>query len=72
MILEKTLKDTQEKYHNSEKKAHEILKAQEKVSEKWRAEHHSTVKQFECIISEMQSNTKRLEHRNSELIEKLA
>lgn len=42
--LEKSLKDCQERIKVSESRAKEIIKLQEKLSDKWKKEHIATVK----------------------------
>ena len=66
-VLEKQLQDSRDRQRESEEKAFELFKAQEKVSEKWKEEHMSTVGYFEKVIQDQNYEIRRLVKRNKDL-----
>jgi chromosome segregation ATPase len=67
MGLEKQLQDARERQRESEEKAFELFRQQEKVSEKWKEEHLSTVGYFEKVIQDQNYEIRRLVKRNKDL-----
>jgi len=51
-VLEKQIKEATERCKTSEGRASEIIKLQEKLSDKWKKEHFATVKYFESIVND--------------------
>jgi chromosome segregation ATPase len=66
-FLEKQLQEARDRQRESEEKAFELLKAQEKVSEKWKDEHMNTVGYFEKVIQDQNYEIRRLVKRNKDL-----
>lgn len=66
-ILEKQIQDARDRQRESEEKAFELFKAQEKVSEKWKEEHLNTVGYFEKVIQDQNYEIRRLVKRNKDL-----
>jgi chromosome segregation ATPase len=65
--LEKQLQDARERQRESEEKAYELFRQQEKVSEKWKEEHLNTVGYFEKVIQDQNFEIRRLVKRNKDL-----
>lgn len=66
-VLEKQLQDARERQRESEEKAFELFKAQEKIGEKWKEEHMNTVGYFEKVIQDQNYELRRLIKRNKDL-----
>ena len=66
-VLERQLYEARERQRESEEKAFELFKAQEKVSEKWKEEHMNTVGYFEKVIQDQNFELRRLVKRNKDL-----
>ena len=66
-VLEKQLQESRDRQRESEEKAFELFKAQEKVSEKWKDEHMNTVGYFEKVIQDQNFELRRLIKRNKDL-----
>lgn len=67
MNLEAQLQESKDRHRESEDKAYELFRAQEKVSEKWKAEHMNTVGYFEKVIQDQNFEIRRLVKRNKDL-----
>ena len=65
--LELLLSEAKDRHRESEEKAYELYRAQEKVSEKWKTEHMSTVGYFEKVIQDQNFEIRRLVKRNKDL-----
>mgnify|MGYP000137748228 FL=1 len=65
--LEQEIQEARERQKESEEKAFELLKAQERVSEKWKEEHYHTVSYFEQVVQDLNQEIRRLAKRNKEL-----
>jgi chromosome segregation ATPase len=65
--LEAQLQEVRDRHRESEEKAYELYRAQEKVSEKWKTEHMSTVGYFEKLIQDQNFEIRRLAKRNKDL-----
>ena len=66
-VLERQLHEGRDRQRESEEKAFELFKAQEKVSEKWKEEHMNTVGYFEKVIQDQNFELRRLVKRNKDL-----
>ncbi len=51
---------SKEKFRTNEDKVYQLLKQQEAMAEKWRTEHHSSIKYFEKIIVDLNSQIRSL------------
>lgn len=65
--LEAQLQESKDRHRESEEKAYELFRAQEKVSEKWKSEHMNTVGYFEKVIQDQNFEIRRLVKRNKDL-----
>ena len=65
--LENELQEARAQQQLSEEKAFTLLKAQEKVSERWKLEHQQSVSYFEKVVHELNEEVKRLARRNRDL-----
>ena len=65
--LEFLLAEAKDRHRESEDKAYELYRAQEKVSEKWKTEHMSTVGYFEKVIQDQNFEIRRLAKRSKDL-----
>ena len=65
--LEFLLAEVKDRHRESEEKAYELYRAQEKVSEKWKTEHMSTVGYFEKVIQDQNFEIRRLAKRSKDL-----
>eukprot|EP00742_Colponemidia_sp_Colp-10_P007456 GILJ01008031.1.p1 GENE.GILJ01008031.1~~GILJ01008031.1.p1 ORF type:complete len:794 (-),score=180.63 GILJ01008031.1:59-2395(-) len=70
--LESGLKEAEHSKQRSESRAVELLTAQEKVGQRWREEHHSTVQHFERAVNDLKQENRRLAVRNEEMSSKLS
>jgi chromosome segregation ATPase len=62
--LERQITDAREKQQENEQKAYELLKARERVAERWKEEHHQTVGYFEKVVEELNDEIRRLQSRD--------
>lgn len=62
--LERQINDAREKQQENEQKAYELLKARERVAERWKEEHRQTVTYFEKLVEELNDEIRRLQARD--------
>lgn len=60
--LENALKESNDRIRVSESRAKEIIKLQERLSDKWKKEHFATVKYYETIVNDMQTELGKYKH----------
>ena len=56
---------TKDKFKSNEERVYNLLKQQEQMAEKWRTEHHNSIKYFEKIIVDLNSQIKMLKKENA-------
>ena len=65
--LENCLLETKERSKMSEEKSYEVMMMQERILEKWKAEHRSTVEHYERTIKTAKAENRHLSERVIEL-----
>ena len=58
--LQNEMMQTKEKFKSNEDKVYHLLRQQESMAEKWRTEHHNSIRYFEKIIVDLNSQIKML------------
>ena len=65
--LENALLETKERAKMGEEKAYEVMMMQERILEKWKAEHRSTVDHYERTVKGVKAENRHLSERVIEL-----
>lgn len=65
--LENALLETKERSKMSEEKSYEVMMMQERILEKWKQEHHTTVEHYEKTIKAGKAETRHLSEKVIEL-----